>query len=367
MKRALTIFLILIGYLPAQAGTQFYVVKRGETMSSIAADVLPGDDSIYRRGGRLEKLMALNPTVSNFRKILPGTRVALPVIQAIYVKIDLRAPASETSSVIQASDRAEVPAQEQTLVIVQPTLPIAASPAVVTAATAVQATPPKPTVISETESYSPVLEVNLNAAFYNVRSRDRASESSANFVSDLAPGFGVTLAQPFSKTCSVYGNANYTQLKILQPSSQSRVQQPSAQKGLGVGLKHDNAGVLLAVEAGLTQNIFPRATAVNEFSFDLLSVPYTRVALGLEPLQTNRARAGFVATYDYLGRANSGPQRASAGKNLGGEVYWSYRFKSERSYRLGVTYNKNEQNTNLSQQEHSSVGLNFTLSWPLGE
>lgn len=320
-------------------------------MSSIAADQLPGDDSIYRRGGRLQKLMAANPTVGNPKRLPVGTQVVLPVIQAIYVKIDLRAPAAELdrSPLIQAPDRTAV--QEA----------VVASPDEATPA------PSRVVVGADANTLAPVFEVNLNAAFYDIRSREQATGASANFVSDFTPGVGIVFSQPWSDKWSTYGAVDYFRIKIMQPNSSARVQQPTAQKNLAVGLKRESDHVTLALEAGLTQNIFPRAVATNEFTFDTLTVPYTRVKLGVAPIQTSQANLGFVAIYDYLGEANSGPQRARTGKNLGGEVYWSYRFKSQRSYRLGLTYNKNEQSTNLSAQEHSSLGLGFTLSWPLGD
>src|SRR5689334_17663417 len=65
----------LLGGMAASAYAFTYVVKEGDSLSTIAARTLQG--RIYGKEGGIQKLVALNPEIENPNFILPGQEIRL--------------------------------------------------------------------------------------------------------------------------------------------------------------------------------------------------------------------------------------------------------------------------------------------------
>jgi LysM domain len=337
---------MLLAFSPALAGQQTYVVRAGDTMSSIAADHLPGEDSIYRRGGRLKLLIRANPKVRPVSRVHIGMTLILPALN----EIDLRVPASDGAPTAEVQTAASAPSPAHVSV------PVAAAP------------PPSPVALSEAHvSQPPALGVDLSGSSLDIRSRDVASGARANFASDFVPTVGVTLNQAWSDRWQTYGKFNYRETQILAPASGATIEQPKSQKGFALGFRTQGSSITLGGEVGIKQSLFPRATAASTFTFDRLNIPYVGIRLNVEPIVFNQQRIGLEGSYNYLGVSQTGPQSARSGKELGLAAYWSYEFKSRKAYRLGAFYSKTEQNTNLVDHQKQELGLGFNLMWPLGD
>lgn len=336
-------------------------------MGSIAADQMSGSDSIYRKNGRLAALLRSNPKVNPADRVYVGTKIILPALS----EIDLREPANEKSvliqeTTIQASSKTNPPSPTEVPAVAPAQEPT--SQAEITNTNAVSEVGQRDTepLVAE-ESYSPRFEVALGGSFVSLESRDRVSGSRATFASDFSPSVSISLLQPLSPAWSIFGRFEYRDLSFQQPTLQGTVQQPGSQKGLAAGALRESKGLRIGVEAGLKQSPFPRANGVNVYAFDRLTIPYTQVLLGLEPVHLGSSKLGIEGRYNYLGESNAGVQRARPGKALAAEVYWRHEFKNKRSYRLGLFYSTAAQDTNLTEQKQTQIGLGLNFVLPLGD
>lgn len=310
------------------AKSNYYIVKKGDTLSHIAYQNLEG--RVYGRKGNLRYLAKRNPQISQIHAIAPGTRINLGVRPLL------------------AAGALNVPS-----VPFAPTAPIERKPS-------------QETAVAEDSVLGSELKLLFGQDFFRIDARDKATGGSATVVSKASPKVSAAWWLHWDKDLSFEIAMNYRQDQLTQDTTTTKRLDKTkfGRFSYRVGaMKHWNDSQHTEIFLGQSERGFLRALSATVIKMD--TGVSSDVGIKHETILARKknAQVGVEGQLAYLGPADvEGGYTSKAG-------YWGQAAVFLRHRRKGMmfegrgAYTVWQQDTKFSSHEAKEIGIQLGVGW----
>jgi hypothetical protein len=334
-------FLISCVVYAEEAGV--HLVKREETFSQIAEKYL--GRPIYKTNGSLARLRKLNPQVTDPDHIYPG--------QEIFIEMGTRevASAPEVPVVPPVSEEQAPPPHVPTAPVV-PVAPMApAAPTVLTTPT--------------TSAQSDVI-LSLGTGYSRIDSTMNSSNA-------------VLLSRP-SKTVGARWEQHWTQIwhshlrwsastisfnETAQAQALTGGSQTLTQTAFGVRARMA-PGLWSTLELGMREDIFAPSYSPGTANLETRAIPTMRLLLSKDLVEVQSLKLIGVLGVGYLSGVSAGDYDVKPGHEFVGQIQVVQKLKNFSIFTSG-DYGQTRQDTSITKQKRTDIGLQLGISFPLGE
>lgn len=337
------IFILLICFnfeLFAQEGT--YTVSLGETLSEIAYRNFPELPRLYGHGGKLEKLISLNPQLADPNFILIGQTLRLGNSSEIKVR--------------------EVSQAEPTVPVEITTAPPPPAAAVEKPVEKVVATEmlQVPAVVSTQEQSKLTFNSSLGFSYFRIDAKDKLSNATSNFLSNFIPELSIGIAQPVSPELSFVSQVKYKIVNMEPLTTGQSISYADNLTSLSAGLMKNNVNGSAHFTLGSRSILFVRSTSTTSYRLDSVSIPFASLGFSRNLYSYKSTRFALGADLTYL----------SAAKYLSYNIKpgFGYLLKAEAissftKFDLGqeIYFSQDNQDSSISSQSMSEIGLRLML------
>jgi hypothetical protein len=326
-----------------------HLVEADETFSQIAQKYL--GRPVYTADGSLVRLRKLNPQVTDPDHIYPG--------QELMIEVGTREVASEVEApVVQPSQEEQAP---KSPVFESPRAP--ATPV----APAVPAAPTAPIMLT-TPTTSPQSEVILSLGTGYSRIDSTMNSSNA-----------VLLSRP-SKTVALKWEHHWTEIwqSHLRWSASSISYNDTAQgqalmggsqtlTQAAFGIRARLApGLWSTLELGMREDIFAPSYSSGTANLETRAIPTMRLLLSKDLVEVQSLKLIGTLGVGYLSGVSSGDYDVKPGHEFMGQIQVVQKLKSFSIFTSG-DYGQTLQDTSITKQKRTDIGLQLGISFPLGE
>ncbi len=335
---------LLTFFLPSKAWSKnFYFVKKGDTLSSIAFKEL-GSPVYSKKKGSLAKLILMNPQIKNPHWILPGTRISILNRTALSTKFPLvKLPTLKKKFV--ADIRA--PASEK-----------------------IEIAPPTNDVIPLSSPPRRYSQVELSTRFFYSRlfATDSVTRSNGEYLSNINRSFSGKWVQTWSAFTRTYFGVGLTQVDYQTPRGRLLDGSMGTFTDFSLGLKSQLSPKLtLGLDQVFGQEQFIRSVTTTKDSIDPVMIPKTSLSANYDLLLLEPFVVGLRMAATYLWgatTANGYSVNPGAGWNAG--IFLSQDLAFDWRLTAEVDYKTQNQSTTISAQNYSELGWFLGLLIPIG-
>lgn len=315
------------------AGTDYHVVKKGETLSGIAQKYL--GQPVYHRDGSLKRILALNPDIKDIHRIFPHQKIKI-------ASTDDRGLASSES--------------------VPPLQTLTPEPAAVDT--------PAVSIADNTENPTSHLGIELGFGYFRVDSTDKQTGAASTLLSGISPETRFTWDLKWNKEWTTRFRFGYRTEKILDDTS---VTSHSLQ---------DASGSRMCFEAGAIRNwsertrtglaivfqerIFEHSPNLSTIAIDRVGSPGIKVNQEFDLFHVKSAKMGLGISGEVI-LPGRGPGYSTE-TGYGGDAHFYLRHDLKNVSLQGtVYYGLAKQDSSLVEQKETHLGALFGLIWRFEE
>ena len=347
------IFILLICFsFGLFAQTETYTVNQGETLSEIAYRNFPDAPRLYGRGGKLEKLITLNPQLADPNFILIGQTLRL-VNSTEETKVREVSQAEPTVPV-------EVPvATAAPIAVEKPVEKVVEKPIEKPAQTLPQ-TAPAAVVVEPHEPAKLTFNSSLGFSYFRIDAKDKTSNATSNFLSSFVPELSIGIAQPISPELSFVSQIKYKLVSMEPLTTGQDVSHSDNLTSLSAGIQKNNANGSSHFTLGSRSIFFVRSTSVTSYRLDSVSIPFATLGFSRNfyEYKSTRFAAGADLTYLAATKYLSYNIKPGFGYLLKAESISSF-----ARFDLGqeIYFSQDNQDSSITSQNTSEIGLRLML------
>lgn len=378
MKTPLLISLsILVCSTFAHADTT-YTVRAGDTLLSIADRTIGDVESKKdpRRYQLAQKIKAKNPQLKNPNNLTPGETIVIPGIAATTKAAPepskpvptVKAPVIPPPAPLpepEHSAPAEVAATEPAIPILKPATeqPKVESPTPAEAPAAVE------TRGEKHEENFDYLALQPRYHFTHIKFTDLATGQKNKVDSKTSAGLDLQYAKAIGERARFLVNVGYTstQYKPFDSNALTLEHVNEKQWSYGLGIAYELTSALhLDVMAKMADHTFVLPVDATTYEMHGIALPGGEISLSWDFVNANSYLVGASVIGEYIsGTTKNGITYKSAFDTIGMLYVASKRGSDKMNYRLSATYDKRDQNTNVTEQAEESWIAGLTLYFPL--
>lgn len=335
-------FLLSLDVFSQTQESLFYIVSKNDTLSSIAIKSGPPYTALYGPGGRLDRLIQMNPQIKNPDHIQPGERIKIALQEAVtYVKSNdqVREIAQEEESQAPGTE-SESPKTE----------------------TAPSETPTPETVIATSPQATDMkFGAKVSLSFTRINAEDPRNASSAVFTSELDPEIALYFSQPIFLDVDFYSEVRWTQNRFRAPTTGQSLEQPKPAINLyGLVQKNISPYLGLGFYFGLKDKIFSRAASLTSYTFDSATIPVVGLNIKYSFWSESNRQFGVNLNYGFLQSGKASAHEVQQGNESRVGVFLENK-RGLYSFEQEIFVEKSQQNTNLVNQNETITGFLFKL------
>lgn len=344
------ILIITLSLLTMDASAAaYYIVKSGQTLSTIAAEQFDGP--VYGEGGSIEKILVLNPKIKNPNFIFANQKIRIQSNQQ-----PQRSLSSSSNSISNTSTNTEQPTPvvpEKNISEVKPPEQNAKPECVA------------PPFAAEEPTRSGV-GIKIGTQFFRINSVDAATSASSVLVSEMSPTADLYWKLDLSESWTTRFGFSMRSFKVLQTdaaSTKTLTNNTGNLNAMDFGVTYKwTPNTRTEVSLGTKEKIFLRATSTTTIAVEKVMTPVVAVDHSLDLY-----KASSITLGSHIQLASEAPGEGIGYKTKSGTagllgVSLSHQTKS--AIILGeVYYDFSQQNSDLVEQKASTVGTKIGIEW----
>lgn len=343
-------------------------VVHGDTLSTLATQFMKGDGPLYGPQGRVARIWAANPHVTNPDFIAIGQEVYIPNRGET---LQLRQVSSEPSAIVAEQTSTQTISQTQKIetkqavtesqVVAPPTAPAPAAPSPVTVLNPPQAENVAPQVEEEKQ-----WGFGLGAAlsYLRIEGVDTMLYGKASLVSDTGVTVTLNTQQSWSEDFYTFQELNLSSYRFINVKTGQNITNPDMVSELRFGGEKsltENWGLIGIF--GVRQTLFVKTENAIDYVFERIPTSFIQLGSRHRLLQ-KKALSLYITPYaEYFSSAGSSTIEVEPG--FGGGVQLSTEYKKQnRTIKTSVGFERFKQESNIVEQTQSELifGLSYQ-SW----
>jgi nucleoid-associated protein YgaU len=356
MKRPTFFCLLILGFSGLLYADRSHVVKRGEVLSSIAEKYF--GSPVYRpRTGSLAKLLALNPSIQNADRILPGQEIHLGVE-------DEREPASEQAAAAPVMNAAPATPVENAAPVAN-----AASATSVTPVANATAQPAQTTAAPWTDTPNGLFAF-AGFGFTTLHATDDSSNATAelNTSRDLSAGLG--WLQVWSRTFATSAALSARNVDFQASTNVNKTLTGTNKTLFHLSLDAEqklSPRLTLNYGLGMGQELFLHGLDSSSVTVDAVAVPQASLEAQYEMYRQGSTSAGGQASIAGMFPASYSAYDIKSGSAFGAGIFIRHQSAANRKMDLRIGYFQRNQDTSVLKLKETSVSALLNLTFPLFE
>jgi len=343
MSRLFPILVMLFSIASYAAEPLIYIVRTGDTLSTIAQKQI-GSPVFPKRDGSLSKLFKMNPIIAVDQLIFAGQRLVIRTSEMQSLAVVESAPKAQSETPLRQLAAAETPKASE--------VPIdKASP-----------------VSSKQIEIPHHLLLDVTMGMTTLASTDAASNTSATLFSSHDLSVGLGWQQDWSDSFSTKFSAKFRSIDFQQPTSSTKSISDSKKFTTGLGLGAESklsSKFSLSYGASYNQELFLRRRTSSAVSLDSVAVPKFSVGAAYQIFAVGKASIGVNGSFDYLMGATTDGYTVSNGMAYQGGFYLKRGYGIDKSVKLNINYRDRAQNTSIVNSHEKTVFGTLVFSLPL--
>jgi LysM repeat protein len=298
-----------------------YLVKSGDTLSSIAHQTLPG--RVWARDGSLAQLAANNPQITDLNVIYPGQKIKIPSVAQDPVQ-ESRFPAAEN----------------------------------------------EPLASIETKPAEAFGFFSVDSGFFSTKiaATERSNGSTASLLTKSNVQEIFSYSQHWNNDFETSVYFGFENLNISSPPTGGSIDDPSPTlHHFGVtGVWKPSSKSKVGFSLGMDQQPFLIGISASTIKLDLLYVPTFKISYGHDLYQN-----GPFTLAALVGTGVSAPETRSNYQSRWNPDYEARVYLIQQAFawmnvETGAVWNEWKQNTSITEQDQTDLGVYLKLSFPLG-
>jgi len=331
-----------VAVFTASAFAFSYVVKKGDTLSTIANRTIAG--KIYGKNGGVKKLVALNPQIKNADLIFPGDKINLASEDSVLSESS--SPAAETT---RAPAQAEIPAPQ----VVVDEKPAPSTP------------PAKAPSVDENEGRHGIVEVSTGLSFFKIDATDSTTGGTATILSNANANLDLSWKQVLSATTQTHLDFHYAKLSLSDPTPRTIASGSESVFGFDVGVDHNvNERFKIFSSLGYKQELLLKSLTSSTLTLDRVFVPTLTVGVGYDFFNLKPFKMGAEFSGFYHAPTEGNDLKLKGGAGFMGLLKMQQAVKALRGILEGSVFFKTQnQDTDASKQTRTDTGVTLGVSW----
>jgi hypothetical protein len=334
----------------AVGGSDYHIVKAGETLSQIAQATFP--ERVYSKAGSLEKLLVFNPDIKNPHLIYIGQKISFA---------ELKAMGRERTSA--DGDYIRQPAAEAPILTNQAKPESVAAPMVapiVTTPTPAPASPPE-------EDVDHSLVVLGGYSFTNFHAVDSSTGAVAELSTNQDIQLAATLAQSWTPTFKSFFTFAGRSVNF-NPSNNVNKTISNTKKNLfnlSVGGKHMlSPAVKVKYWVSYTNQLFVYGLTSNAIAIDSVAIPSANIEASFKILSKGKTSLGVTGAASYYFSSKADSYTVSNGTGYGASIYLR-RDYDEKTFGISVGIQERNQESSVASNKERNIFGAINYSIPL--
>ena len=337
---------VVLTGISATARANTVVVKRGNSLSKIAGQLVPGP--VWGENGSLKKIRALNPHIQNPNFIVPGMTIDIDIDGVVNPAQATgagpwRIPAEASDPV--ATEEQQVTGSAQNLSDAQKVPPFE-----------------RGALLALTPSY----------AFSGISATDSATGRVSSVASQYNVGVRSTYFQEWSPFTRSFVGLKLGHISFDRPTDSSLriADDKKFLSEIQIGANFNLSSRLsLATEADYKKELFARAVSTQIAKVEAVAIPSLGAKLAYDFIRLRPFSLGVSTSFTVKGPAKTDGFNVRLGAQYGSTIYLK-QFVSESgspSFQTELSYLTRMQNTSLTKQTQKDLTLEVRLFVPVGD
>jgi len=310
----------LVAHVSAFAAPSTYVVRRGDTLSQVALRQF--GKPIYGVRGSLTKILQRNPQILNPNVIRPGEELLLQ-----------EAPSIETP--MRPNDA------------------------------------PQASSLSDEKGYSAFFAAEPYFVFSSLQIDDTVNDSSSTLATKINVGASFIYEQKWNENWGSQMRLLVGYVSFEPPISATRTLSESSKfvSGIAAGASYSPVPGRLKIRSELEfgKKLFARGKSSTSVTVDAVALPSIILGVDYDLVKLQKVSLGMAPAVAF----HLGPQvdayKVRFGTSYSAKLYLEQRTENQSGLRVEGVYEQRRQNTSVTTQTQTNVGVVLKYWWPFGE
>jgi hypothetical protein len=370
MNKLFSILTFFVAFSATSFADTEYVVRPGDTVLRIADRALRiTDRSDPRRFDFAKKILAQNPQIKNKNALEIGDKITIPATgeRAVASEAPEKAPAPEeiveekaVPEKVEESMAPEAVVPEVKKVVLEEEPKVNAPKEV---------EPAKAHGSDREIEPSDFFAVEPRYVFNSYKVKDKQADKDLNLYSKVNAGIGFTYGKMLTHDLVLLfeAGAQYTQMRSLHDPQGDLVEQSQWLKDFAIGVEYEIVYSLsVEAKATLADHLFILPRGGMEYAVEGVLIPGGEIALNWAFLQQRSFFIGIGVGAEYAGWASKSGRTYKSVIDPAASLYWqTRRGEHKTNYRLAATYSASGQSSDVTDQDGTNIGANFSFVFPL--
>lgn len=339
-------------FTATNAGAYTYVVKKGNSLSKITGQLVPGP--AWGKNGSLKKVLALNPQIQNPNFILPGQIINIDGILS-----NEQVQCAGLERMPAAVDEVESPSEETS----NAPAPVAAEPVA----------PPAPADVEKAPAFKRRAVVAL-IPFYTlsgITAKDNTSGITSTFASLYNAGIRAAYIQEWTPSTQSFVSLKFSQIAFEQPTDSSRsiVNSKAFLSGVALGLSTGLTSRLnLELSADYQKEVFARAVSTQSATIDAVTIPSLGAKISFDIVDLDPFVLGLSSLVLIKMSTTTDAYIVKMGTQYGAIIYLK-QFVGDNeasNFQTELSFTARDQGTSLIHQIQTDLTLGLRYFFPVG-
>lgn len=323
---------------------QDYVVQKGENLSTIIHDRIPGP--VWGKNGTLQRVLKLNPEISDPNQILEGAVIVV------------RLPDDLPVASIPGPEKETAPEKD----------PESASREI--ASTPVQPAPAPASAAPEEEPSKDRLSLSLDTRFTSLEATEAATATHAQLNSSHDVGVNAKWTQNWSPKFDTSVEVGMESIDFQASTNASKTLATTSHTLSHIevgGISKLNDIFSAAVFFGYGEYLFVHGVTTSIIGVDAIALPEARLYLSAALLSHEKLEAGLYGEAGAVGPGSNDSYTVKTGSFFGSGAYIERKWgrDSMKALRFSAGYEKRHQKTSILDIDQSGVAGKIQFSCPL--
>lgn len=336
--RFISLALCWFTVFPANSWAYTYIVKRGNSLSAIAHNLIPG--RVWRKGGSLERLLRLNPHIKNPDLIYPGEQIDIDGVVTLAQQKAL--------GITRAPSSVEEPKELEPVVNVgQP----------------------------QSNRYS-LWTVAPVYALGSVAAKDQTTGTAAVLATQINLGVDIQYEQIWSPSFKSFFQLHLQEVMFEEPADSTKSLQGGKRflSGIGFGIETPlSQRWRLLLNVDYKRELFIRAVSTQSVTVDSVSIPSVSAQASYDAIRAEPFVVGVSSILSLKMPATPGSYTVGRGTSYGGTIYLQQfsnaKKQSGKSFSAPdltteLGFIRRSQNTSITTQVQTDIFLKLKFPLP---